>query len=91
MERTMPFFKIRPSEFPRREAALVALSKYRKNGSSKVGDVGEVPLAAEKLATKLGFELLYGVRQRRLRDMTLLCGSSEVKRLANGQQIADLV
>jgi hypothetical protein len=87
----MSFFTIRPSKFPRREAAFVALSKSRKNSSSKVGDVGEAPLAAEKFATKLCFELLYGARERRLRDMTLLCGSSEVERLANGQKVADLV
>ena len=87
----MSFFKIRPSECPRRETAFVALSKWWKNSSSKVGDVGEAPLAVEKFATKLGFELLYGARERRLRDMTLLCGSSEVKRLGNGQQVADLV
>jgi hypothetical protein len=67
------------------------LSKSRKNSPSKVGDVGEAPLAAEKFATKLGFELLYGARERRLRDMALLCGSSEIERLANGQQVADLV
>jgi hypothetical protein len=67
------------------------LSKCRKNSPSKVGDVGEAPLAAEKFATKLGFELLYGARERRLRDMTLFCGSSEVERLADGQQVSDLV
>jgi len=78
-------------ECPRREAAFVALSKCRKNSSSKLGDVGEAPLAAEKFATKLRLELLNGARERRLRDVTFLCGSSEVERLAHGQQVADLV
>lgn len=81
----MSFFKIGVSECPRREAAFIALSKCRKNSPSKVGDVGEAPLAAEEFATKLCLELLYGARERRLRDMTFLCGSSKVKRLANSQ------
>jgi hypothetical protein len=87
----MSFFEVRLGKFSRREAAFVALSKSRKNSPSKLGDVGEAPLAAEKFATKLGFELLYGARERRLRDMALLCGSSEIERLANGQQVSNLV
>lgn len=87
----MSLFKIRLSERSGREAAFVASSKSRKNSPSKVGNVSQSPLAAEKFATELGFELLYGARERGLRDMTLLCGSSEIQRLANGQQVANLV
>jgi hypothetical protein len=67
------------------------LLKCRKNSSSKFGDVGAAPLAPEEFTTELRFELLYGARERRLRDMTLLCCSGKIERLANGQQVADLV
>ena len=53
--------------------------KARLDQERQVGRVREIALAPEQLAAKLLLELFDGARQRRLGDVTLLCGSGEIQ------------
>lgn len=65
--------------------------QMRLHEASEIGDVGEAALAPEEQAAELLFELLNRASQRGLGDMTLLGGTCEIQRVADGEEITDLV
>ena len=67
------------------------LREMRAHHLAQTGQVGVVALAAEQRAAQLVLEPLDGAGQRRLRDVAGLGRAREVQRLADGQEIADLM
>ena len=53
--------------------------------------MGEMPLAIEKGAAKLSFQLLNGAGQRGLRHVTFFSRSRKIQLLRHGKKIADLM
>jgi hypothetical protein len=70
---------------------LPDLLELRAHETAEVGQVGEMALAAEQEPAQLLLELLDGAGERRLGDVALLGGAREVERLADREEIADLV
>jgi hypothetical protein len=65
--------------------------QMRPDQPSEIGDVGEVALAPKQKAAELRFEPLDRPGQRRRCHMALIRGTAEIERVADGQEIADLV
>jgi hypothetical protein len=70
---------------------LPDLLELRAHETAEVGQVGEMALAAEQEPAQLLLELLDGAGERRSGDVALLGGAREVERLADREEIADLV
>jgi hypothetical protein len=67
------------------------LLEQRIHALGKLGQLGLRPLAPEKVAPELVFELLDGTGQRRLGHVTLLSGLGEIQLADRCQEISDLV
>lgn len=63
----------------------------RPKQRAKIGDVGQIALAPEQKAADLVLELLDRAAERRLGDVAFLGGAREVPRIADGEEISDVV
>ena len=76
---------------PDRLGVLPDLLELRAHQAAEVGQVGEMALAPEQEPAELLLELLDRARQRRLGDVAVLGGAGEVQRLADREEVADLM
>src|SRR6516225_3441712 len=67
------------------------LLEMRPDQSAEIGEMSQKVLAPQQQPAKLLFELSYGARQSRLRDIAGFCRTGEVQGLAEREEIADLV
>jgi hypothetical protein len=73
------------------ERALVAPREQRHDLVTKIGEVGIGALAAKQRPAKLVFQLLDGLAQGGLCNVTDLGGVGEVQGLRHGQKVSDLM
>jgi hypothetical protein len=67
------------------------LGEVRAHHVAQAGEVRVVALAAEQRPAQLVLQALDGAGERRLRDVAGLGRAREVQRLADGQEVADLM
>ena len=67
------------------------LLEMRPHQPPEIGEVRQAVLTPQQEPAKLFLELVHGTRQRRLRDIAVLCRTCEVQGLADRQEVADLV
>jgi len=74
-----------------RRGGIVALLQQRQHAPAKFGQVRVLALTAKEFSAQLLLERLDRARQRRLRDVALFGCPGEIKRIGQGQKIADLL